>query len=64
MGRAKDVADEIAFVRSREADCHVLVDMLSKMRFRFALLTMIPNSTMSSSTKRVKRVFALLIWTP
>ena len=30
MGRAKDVADEIAFVRSREADCHVLVDMLSK----------------------------------
>ncbi len=30
MGRAKNVADEIAFVRSREADCHVLVDMLSK----------------------------------
>ena len=30
MGRAKDVADKIAFVRSREADCHVLVDMLSK----------------------------------
>ena len=29
MGRAKDVAEEIAFVRSRETDCHILVDMLS-----------------------------------
>lgn len=30
MGRAEDVAAEIDFVRTREADCHVLVDMLAK----------------------------------
>ena len=29
MGRAKDVEAEIAFVRAREADTHVLVDMLA-----------------------------------
>ena len=29
MGRAKDVAAEIAFVRAHEADCHVLVDQLA-----------------------------------
>lgn len=30
MGRAKDVQAEIEFVRSREADCHVLVDWLKE----------------------------------
>jgi len=30
MGRAGDVQEEIAFVRAREADTHVLVDMLAK----------------------------------
>lgn len=29
LGRAKDAAKEIAFVRAREADTHVLVDMLA-----------------------------------
>ena len=29
MGRAKDVAAEIAFVRAHEADCHALVDQLA-----------------------------------
>lgn len=28
MGRAKDVAEEIAFVQAHEADCHVLKDLL------------------------------------
>ena len=28
-GRAKDVAAEVAFIRAREADCHVLVDQLA-----------------------------------
>lgn len=30
LHRAKDAAAEIAFVRAREADCHVLLDMLAK----------------------------------
>ena len=29
MGRAKDVGPEIAFIRAREADCHVLMDQLA-----------------------------------
>lgn len=64
MGRAKDVADEIAFVRSREADCHVLVDMLSKNEIPLRVTHNDTKLNNSSSTKRVKRVFALLIWTP
>ena len=28
-GRARDVAAEVAFIRAREADCHVLVDQLA-----------------------------------
>ena len=29
MGRAKEIGPEIAFIRAREADCHVLVDQLA-----------------------------------
>ena len=29
MGRAKDIAPEIAFIRAHEADCHTLVDQLA-----------------------------------
>ena len=29
MGRAKDIAPEIAFVKAHEADCHVLADLLA-----------------------------------
>ena len=29
MGRARDVAPEVAFIRAREADCHVLTDQLA-----------------------------------
>lgn len=28
MGRAKDIADEVAFIHAHEADCHHLVDLL------------------------------------
>ena len=37
MGRAREIGPEIAFIRAREADCHVLMDQLAANPLKFIL---------------------------
>lgn len=51
MGRAAKIAEEIAFVRAREADCHVLLDQLAAGEIPCVSPTTTPRSTTSSLTR-------------
>lgn len=55
MGRAKDVQAEIEFVRSREKDCHVLVDWLKEGRIPLRVThndTKLNNVLIDNETKK------------